>query len=265
MLGTILQYVVFGALLAVGLLIGWLISKHFKTQKKIQHYLAQGVYSPPGYDTFVLGHAPVYAKHQGMVASVAGTDKPALPHPLTWLLDQFTESKKDDSFDYTKNTVTVMSMMDPMVFVSDPEVVHDMVVTKNATIDKDPVFYKAISPFMGEAFIFARSDDKWKAKRKGISHTFFKAKLQVMLELLKKYTLEQQEIWLKECRASPDGSTKMDMSREILHILQRFLMHIVFGTNIDSTRLMIQVKEKPTEEFKLKSLNLSDANESCWV
>ena len=35
MLGTVLQYVVFGALLAIGLLIGWVLSKHFKAQKRI--------------------------------------------------------------------------------------------------------------------------------------------------------------------------------------------------------------------------------------
>ena len=54
------------------------------------------------------------------------------------------------------------------------------------------------------------------------------------------------------------------MSREILHILQKFLMHIVFATNIDSKRLAIEAKEKPDEPYTVTQMSVSDANEVTW-
>ena len=92
---------------------------------------------------------------------------------------------------------------------------------------------------MGKAFIFSKTDDMWKAKRKGIAHTFFKDKLIVMLDKLKEYAQEQQQKWLNEIRSSKDGTTKIDISKEVLHIFQKFMMHIVFGKNIDDQKVMI--------------------------
>ena len=126
-----------------------------------------------------------------------------------------------------------------MIVIADPEIIQDMVVKKNAQIDKKPDFYHAMSNFLGESFVLAPTDEKWKAKRKGIAHTFFKSRLVIMLATLKEYTMEAQQRWLSEIKASQDGSTQINMSREILHILQRFLMHCIFGTNIDSTKLTI--------------------------
>lgn len=98
-----LQELFFGVLLLVGAIFGYLLFKHFSNVKRIEFYRAQGAYSPPGYDNLIVGHLPSYSKHDDIVASLVGTDKPAIPHPLIWYMNQTTESKKLDSFDWTKN------------------------------------------------------------------------------------------------------------------------------------------------------------------
>ena len=78
------------------------------------------------------------------------------------------------------------------IFISDPLIVQDMMVNKNALIDKREKFGAAMKNFSGDGFIVSTSNEKWKAKRKGIAHAFFKDKLIIMLEKLKEYTLEAQ-------------------------------------------------------------------------
>ena len=91
-----------------------------------------------------------------------------------------------------------MNVAAPEVYVSDPKVVQDMVVTKNAQIDKTGVFEGIFKNFFGSSFLFSKSDDVWKAKRKGVAHAFYKDKLLVMLDQLKNYTLKTQQRWMTE-------------------------------------------------------------------
>ena len=101
----------------------------------------------------------------------------------------------------------VLNLFDPLVLISDPDVVKDMLVTKNGQIDKPDGFYYALSNLFGKAFVFAPTDENWRRKRKGIAHCFFKDKLTVMLEFLKAYAMQAQQRWLDEIKASKDGST----------------------------------------------------------
>ena len=66
--------------------------------------------------------------------------------------------------------------------------------------------------------------------------------------------------WLQEIRASSDGTTKIDMSVEIAKIMQKFLMHIIFGRNVDDMKVMVEIKEA-NEPVKMVEMNLSEANE----
>ena len=49
----------------------------------------------------------------------------------------------------------------------------------------------ALSNFFGRTFLFAKADDDWKAKRKGLGHAFYKDKLVVLLDTLKDYMLKE--------------------------------------------------------------------------
>ena len=81
-------------------------------------------------------------------------------------------------------------MRKPAIFISDPEIVQEVMVTKNELIDKRGILEACMQNFLGNnGFVFAKSNESWKYKRKGIVQTFYKDKLIVMLEKLKEYTL----------------------------------------------------------------------------
>ena len=71
------------------------------------------------------------------------------------------------------------------LFVADPGVVQDMIVTKNAQIDKTGEFEAVFSNIFGRSFVFSKTDEHWKAKRKACAHAFYKDRLVHMLEVLK--------------------------------------------------------------------------------
>ena len=43
----------------------------------------------------------------------------------------------------------------------------------------------------GNSMLFAKGDDRWKAKRKGLGHAFYKDKLIVLLDTLKDHLLKE--------------------------------------------------------------------------
>ena len=65
--------------------------------------------------------------------------------------------------------------------VGDPVAVQDMMVTKNAHIDKTELFERVVKSLFGNSFLFSQSDEVWKAKRKAMAHAFYKNRLIVML------------------------------------------------------------------------------------
>jgi len=52
-------------------------------------------------------------------------------------------------------------------------------VNKNAQIDKTGAYEGVFKNFFGNSFLLSKTDDRWKAKRKGVSHAFYKDKLMV--------------------------------------------------------------------------------------
>jgi len=73
------------------------------------------------------------------------------------------------------------------VQVADPEVVQEMMTTKNAQIDKTGLHEALFKNLFGNSFLFSKTDEHWKRKRKGLRHAFFKDKLIVLLDKLNKY------------------------------------------------------------------------------
>jgi len=74
-----------------------------------------------------------------------------------------------------------------MLFIADPDVVQTMMLTKNSQTDKTGDYGAVLMNFFGNSFLFSKGDDKWKAKRKGLGHAFYKDKLLQLVDTLKDY------------------------------------------------------------------------------
>lgn len=71
------------------------------------------------------------------------------------------------------------------MMVSDPDMIQDLLVQKNALYDKTGTLEGVFSKLMGESFLFSRATESWKAKRKACAHAFYKERLVHMIEVLK--------------------------------------------------------------------------------
>lgn len=185
---------------------------------------------------------------------------------FTYLMDQSTESKAVNSFDCGEHpNVLVKTGLDISLLTADPSIIQDMLVTKNALIDKTGIFEGIFKNFYLNAFVFSKNDERWKAKRKATAHAFYKDKTVHMLDVLKMYIKRPQDKWLAEIEASPTASTKIDIGKEFLYIFQKFFLHIVFGADLDS--LLVKIMEQQgegTSIFKAKELGLSEAIEETF-
>ena len=52
-------------------------------------------------------------------------------------------------------------------------------------IDKDGSAEIIFKPLIGESFVFSKTDQLWKDKRKACAHAFYKDRLTLMLDTLK--------------------------------------------------------------------------------
>ena len=95
--------------------------------------------------------------------------------------------------------------------VSDPEMVQDLLVKKNALYDKTGALHGVFSNLLGDSFLFSRADDVWKAKRKACSHAFYKDRMVHMLEVLKDKMNKNCQHWLSEIATSQTGKTEVDI------------------------------------------------------
>ena len=71
------------------------------------------------------------------------------------------------------------------LIISDPDMLQDLFVAKNAHCDKTGVLQELLASFLGNSFLFAKGDDVCKAKRKACAHAFYKERLEHMVEILK--------------------------------------------------------------------------------
>ena len=77
-----------------------------------------------------------------------------------------------------------------------------MMVTKNALLDKTGLTAAMVQTMLGNSFLFSKGDERWKQKRKGVSHAFYKDKLAVMLDKLKQHVSQTQNRWLAQIASS---------------------------------------------------------------
>jgi cytochrome P450 len=76
------------------------------------------------------------------------------------------------------------------MMVNRPEVIEELLVTKNKYYDKHPASLEIIGVVLGDSILFAKSDLKWSQKRKVISTALYKEKLRGMIEIIKNVTIK---------------------------------------------------------------------------
>ena len=140
-----------------------------------------------------------------------------------------------------------------------------MYATKNAHIDKHGDHVQFFKNLFGNSFLFSKTDEVWKRKRKGLAHAFYKDKLIVQIEQLKVQISQTAANWKEQISKSPDGSIKINVSREILHIFERFLSHIVLGANLSDEKLTVLARKNDLLPFTEKESNLSGAVEEAMT
>ena len=136
--------------------------------------------------------------------------------------------------------------------MADADVVQEMMTTKNALIDKTGVLEGLWSNLLGKSFLFSKTDDVWKKKRKGLGHAFYKDKLVVLLQTLQRYVLAAQKDWLDSIAMSDNKSVKMDMSKEFMQIMMKFLTHVLFGWNVEKIKVTILSNQNTTGKYQAK-------------
>ena len=112
---------------------------------------------------------------------------------------------------------------------------------------------------LGDAFIFAKGNELWKAKRKATSHAFYKDKVVHMLEILKVKISESFTKWIEAIDKSESGCATIDITEEFELIFARNIIHIAFGEDINDEKIEIYMKPDPnsTKPCKLESAKLN--------
>jgi len=78
--------------------------------------------------------------------------------------------------------------------------------------------------------------------------------------LLKDHMQKTMQGWLEQIRTSESGSVNMDLSKTMLRLMQKYLLHVVFGSDIDDeTKLTIMMKEGNDSAFVPQECTLSEA------
>jgi cytochrome P450 len=67
----------------------------------------------------------------------------------------------------------------------DANVIQEIFTTKNDCVDKSGTQHLVLKPLLGDAILFSKADEAWKAKRKAISHAFYRDRMVFMLDVLK--------------------------------------------------------------------------------
>lgn len=164
-----------------------------------------------------------------------------------------------EKYDAGKHPLLMMNTAGTLtLIVTDPVVIQDMLVTKNALLDKTGAFQGVFQNLFGKAFLFSKSDEDWKAKRKACAHAFYKDRLVHMLDTLKKRFTDAIEQWTAEIEASPTGSTQIELSKDIIKVMQRFLLEVFFGDDLETYTFEIHFR-KPGGGSELREVNMSEA------
>ena len=80
-----------------------------------------------------------------------------------------------------------------IVYIQDPAMVADLIVNKVKTTDKAFLTMGMFVSLLGESFVFAPGDEKWKIKRKVSGRAFYRDKIKEMATTFKDVTTSKVE------------------------------------------------------------------------
>ena len=116
------------------------------------------------------------------------------------------------------------------LWVADTEIAQDVFVKHNVHLDKSIESFLTFKCIIGSSFTFAPNDDTWKIKRKAMAHTFYKDRLQHMLETLKRVLLETFATWAS--KIDQNGFHDINMATEFSDIFTRNIILICYGEDL---------------------------------
>ena len=197
-------------LLLIALIVVWMVLRHFNAVKRVEYYAVQGMSALPGYNNFLIGNAYSFAKYRKLQEANKG--KSPMRIATSWICDELHPERGNDNYDPSRDPIVVQNFGGNIhLMVSDPEMVQDLLVKKNALYDKTGALHGVFSNLLGDSFLFSRADDVWKAKRKACSHAFYKDRMVHMLEVLKDKMNKNCQHWLSEIATSQTGKTEVDI------------------------------------------------------
>ena len=157
----------------LGCLAAYVAYLHLSAKRTLDFFEAQGMTIYPSARTFFVGNAAIL--QQWFVLKAESKDEP-IKTTFGYALDQLEPAKP--RHDASSHPMVVFNQIaKASVNVSDPAVVMDLYTTKSAIVDKPGTMGIYLSKFFGDSFLFSQADEVWKAKRKAVSHAFYKDRL----------------------------------------------------------------------------------------
>jgi hypothetical protein len=118
---------------------------------------------------------------------------------------------------------------------------------------------------MGESFLFSKTNESWKIKRKACAHAFYKDRLLLMMEVLKSKIEYHIDIWNEKIATSvlqAANDTKafnvehnyhiIDIAKVYDQIFSINMITIAFGEDITDDRFDFLVYEDDSRTFVTK-------------
>ena len=159
-------------------------------------------------------------------------------HPWTHCIREDFGDKIPKVFGFFHN-------FEPTLFIADPDMVHEIFITKNKFFDKHHSLREAFYPMTGQSILFDRSTAEWQTRRKVVSAAFYKEKLQKMTLLIKQVTKQTLAEWREEFAVS---GKPINIVAEISNLFIRIILACAFGKDISNNLVMIETNGVVTYE-----------------
>ena len=98
---------------------------------------------------------------------------------------QFHRFLKEDFGDEFPPVNCIATTHDPIVIIRDPNILHELYVTKNKYFDKFERSKRILRTLMGSTLLFENSNELWAKKRKTVTQALYKEKLIKYFDLIK--------------------------------------------------------------------------------
>ena len=180
---------------------------------------------------------------------------------FNWALDQLDGTGTVGSYDAAKDPIVLLNFVGQIqILIADPAVLQDMFSAKNQLVDKTDMLRIMFKNFYGDSFLFSKTDDNWRAKRKATSHAFYRERMVNMLEVLKEKIGQACEKWAKSIDESRDNFVTIDIAYEIRKVFARNIIHIAFGEDIEEEKFELHMRgDLQANTFVKKRVSMSDA------